>query len=125
MHSNSTVNLVNKPTWFPRGAQLGSPSLLDHFYTNQLSKIKNFGLLIDDITDHFPLVATISMQAKKYPHQLPPYIRDFRNFDIESFNRSLGQFHDNESENLDARFYNAHLHILSCIDSHLPLQNEL
>lgn len=50
MHSQSCVNLINKPTRFPRGEQIGTPSLLDHFYTNQISKVKNIGLLVDDIS---------------------------------------------------------------------------
>ena len=66
MHSNSTVNLINKPTWFPRGRQRGAPSLLDHFYTNQTAKVTNIGLLVNDISDHLPIVATISMQTKKF-----------------------------------------------------------
>ena len=122
VHSYSTVNLVNKPTWFPRGNQIGSPSILDHFYTNQISKVNKFGLLVDDISDHFPIIATISMRAKIHPSQVSTHIRDFRNFDIDSFNNSLGQFIDNESENLDVRFYNLHHHISSCIDLHLPLR---
>ena len=120
MHSHSTVNLINKPTRFPRGDQSGSPSILDHFYTNQLSKIKNVGLLVDDTSDHFPIVTTIRLHSKKQPFHLSPYIRDFKKFDIVSFNQSLAQFNDTESENLDARFYNFHCHMLSCINSHLP-----
>ena len=121
MYSNSAVNLVNKPTRFPRGDQWGTPSLLDHFYTNQPSKVKNLGLLTDDVSDHFPIVATISMHAcRDKNNNVSPYIRDFRNFDNDAFNNSLSEFRDSESDTLDARFYNLHCHILSCINTHLP-----
>ena len=43
MHANSALNFVNKPTRFPRGNQLGEPSLLDHFYCNRLNSIENIG----------------------------------------------------------------------------------
>ena len=77
MYSHSAVNLINLPTWFPRGKQPGAPSLLDHFYTNQVNTVKNIGLLINDISDHLPIVATISAHAKKIQiEDLHPYIRD-------------------------------------------------
>ena len=65
MHANSAVNLINKPTRFPRGRQWGAPSLLDHFYTNNLNSIRNIGLFSTDISDHMPIVSTINMGAKK------------------------------------------------------------
>ena len=46
MHSNSAVNLVNKPTRFPRGDQWGSPYVLDHFYTNEVAKVNTWGYLL-------------------------------------------------------------------------------
>ena len=64
-HSQSVVNLINKPTRFPIGAQLGSPTLLDHFYTNSPNKISHVGLLVSDISDHFPIVSIISENVKQ------------------------------------------------------------
>ena len=123
MHSYSVINLINKPTRFPQGAQPGSPSLLDHFYTNQPNKVTNIGLLVNHITDHFPIVATISINSKKiHGNNINPYIRDFRNFDIESLNRSLNNFIDIELQDLDTRFENLHTHILSCLNKHIPLR---
>ena len=64
IHSHSVVNLINKPTRFPIGAQLGSPTLLDHFYTNKPNKVRHIGLLVNDISDHFPIVTVISEKFK-------------------------------------------------------------
>ncbi len=64
IHSHSTVNLINKPTRFPVGAQLGSPTLLDHFYTNKPNKVRHVGLLVNDISDHFPIITIISEKMK-------------------------------------------------------------
>ena len=99
-----------------------SPSLLDHFYTNQISKVKHIGLLINDTTDHLPIIATISMHTKVHKNQLSSHIRDFRNFNIDRFNDDLGKFNDDESENLDTRFQKFHNHLQSCVNSNLPLR---
>ena len=123
MHSHSAVNLINLPTWFPRGKQPGAPSLLDHFYTNQVNTVKNIGLLINDISDHLPIVATISAHAKKIQiENLYPYIRDFKKFNSEDFNKSLREFKDNETEHLDIRFEKLNSHIVSCVNKHIPLR---
>ena len=123
MHSNSLVNLINKPTWFPRGKQLGSPSLLDHFYTNKVDTVVNIGLFVSSITDHMPIVATIGIPSKKNILQnLNPYIRDFRKFDSEKFNESLNNFTYSDSDILDVCFYNLHNHFLNCVNDHLPLK---
>ena len=123
MHANSAYNLINKPTRFPKGRQYGSPSLLDHFYTNTLNSVRNIGLLATDISDHFPIVATINIHAKKMCINDPyPYIRDYRNFNREAFNESLSDFNDITTQSLDSRFFNLNKHLLSCINKHIPLR---
>ena len=123
MYSYSTVNFINKPSRFPQGAQPGSPSILDHFYTNQPNKVTNIGLLVNNITDHFPIVATISVNSKKIQgNDIYPYIRDFRKLDIQSLNESLSSFVDIELLDLDTRFEAFHSHILSCLNKHIPLR---
>ena len=122
IHSYSAVNLINKPTRFPVGAQLGSPTLLDHFYTNKPNKVRHIGLLVNDISDHFPIVAIISEKMKVTNKDVYPYVRDFRNFNISDFQSSLSEFTDNEQNDLDTRFENFHNHILDCINRHIPLR---
>ena len=66
MHSYSYVNLINRPSRFPRGRQRGAPSILDHFYTNNINSVTNIGLLDSDLSsDHRLIVATISVEPKK------------------------------------------------------------
>ena len=123
MHSHSAVNLINRPTRFPRGRQPGAPSLLDHFYTNQVNTVKNTGLIINNISDHFPIVATISAHAKRMQiDDGHPYVRDFKKFNIEDFSTSLREFTDDEAENLDTRFEKLNSYIVSCINKHIPLR---
>jgi len=93
MNSNSLANLINKPTRFPRGDQLGAPSLIDHFYTNRIDIISNIGLFVSDISDHFPIVATVCFDPKNNRNiPMSPYVRDFRNFDTDKFNESVSRF---------------------------------
>ena len=123
MHSYSLVNLINKPTWFPRGKQPGKPSLLDHFYTNKVNTVVNIGLSVCDISDHMPIVATIGIPSKKNIVQnLNPYIRDFRNLNSAKFNESLSHFTCSDTENIDVCFYNLHNHFLNCVNNHIPLR---
>ena len=123
MHANSTINMINKPTRFPRGRQRGDPSLLDHFYTNNTNSVTNIGLFSHSLSDHLPFVATISLHPKKpKPEFINPFIRDFRNFDQEKFNESLDRFVVNESDSLDVNFYNLHNHFNNCVNLHIPLR---
>jgi len=105
MHSYSLVNLINRPTRFPRGEQIGAPSLIDHFYTNKINTASNIGLLVSDISDHFPIIATLNIDPRTTKNRkLNPYIRDFRNFNSEEFNESLSRFTYSESHELDICF---------------------
>ena len=123
IHTNSTVNLINKPTRFPTGAQLGSPALLDHFYTNQPNKVDKIGLLVSDISDHFPIVTIISENMKKiHESEVHPFVRDFRRFNYDSFQNSLREFNDDETNDIDTRVEKIHGHILFCINRHIPLR---
>lgn len=44
---------ITKPTRFPVGNQLGSPSLLDHIWYNRFVEFKS-GIILFDKTDHLP-----------------------------------------------------------------------
>ena len=48
---------------------------------DKLNTIENLGLLLNDISDHVAIVATLSINARKInASMINPYIRDFRNF---------------------------------------------
>ena len=99
MHSLGALNLVNKPTRFPIGNQIGAPSLLDHFWTNEMSYVSKISLIIDPISDHRPMLITI--KSNKRPLNTPnstQYIRDMTNFDVQGFNESLFNFQTTSSD---------------------------
>ena len=96
---------------------------MDHYYTNTINSVKNIGLLVTDISDHLPIIATVTMQVKKVTISDPyPYVRDFKNFDSDEFNNSISNFTDDRLLSLDSRFQNLNCHILSCINAHIPLR---
>ena len=106
MHSHSAVNLINKPTWFPRGNQPGAPSLLDHFYTNNVGTVTNLGLLENDISDHIPIVATIRAHPIINKIENPfPYVRDFKKLNLQELHNSLNRFtqFSFETDDLDTK----------------------
>lgn len=53
MHSMNFLPYITKPTRFPRGNQVGGPSLIDHVWYNKYDNAKS-GILLFDHTDHLP-----------------------------------------------------------------------
>ena len=58
LYSKSFIPLIDKPTRFPRGRQLGDSSCLDMIWTNDLS-INAAGILYYDQSDHLPAFCTL------------------------------------------------------------------
>ena len=58
MFSRKFLTLVNRPTRFPVGDQLGSPSLLDHVWYNRCN-VYTSGILLYDMSDHLPVFLII------------------------------------------------------------------
>ena len=132
MHMQGALNLINKPTRFPIGNQSGSPSLLDHWWTNQPMLVNSLDLIIDPISDHRPIFAIIKSNLSKSKLGLNNrYIRDMNNFSVEEFNESLLDFDisqinqdegDENSEKIHETFSRFQAHIRKCIDKHAPLR---
>ena len=105
MASNSAINLINKPTRFPRGKQPGSPALLDHFYTNQLDSVSKIGLVVDDISDHMPILAILQVNVKRMRPKTDIYVRDYKRLNEENFNNSIKEFHHDSANSIDMNSY--------------------
>ena len=125
MHSLNALNLVNKPTRFPRGKQHGRPSILDHLWTNQPHHISKVNLIKDDISDHSPMVFAIELNKKiSKTYQNNIFTRDWTNFRSDAFNDSLYDFTCEIDKNSDIhkKFYDLQIHIANCIEKHAPLR---
>ena len=66
-----------------------SKSLIDHIYTNDIKHRMNSGILVSDISDHFPVFAIIS-KMKPPSNQVDNHcVCDMKKFDHENFLEQL------------------------------------
>ena len=62
-----------------------SKSLIDHIYTNDIKHRINSGILVSDISDHFPVFAKISKMKSPSNQVDNYYVRDMKKFDHKNF----------------------------------------
>ena len=125
MISYNALMLINKPTRFPIGNQIGTPSILDHFYTNDETNVINNGLLLSDITDHLPFFVVIQSSLTQNVIKNDFLIRDYRNADAIEFNRLIDEFNPYLNSNtlsIDEKFQKLQEHIIHCIEKIIPLR---
>ena len=67
MHSYGYVNVISKPT----RVTCDNSSLLDNIFINNESFFKMSGIIIDDISDHFPVFVNLSVSHEK-ELKIPP-----------------------------------------------------
>ena len=86
-HSMASHMIINKPTRFPVGYQNGKPSILDHIYLNNPSNIMQAGLIVNDMTDHYPIFSIINSPPNRKRLFERAMIRNLKKNDQESFDR--------------------------------------
>ena len=86
LHSQGCISLINKPT---RITQI-SGTLIDHLYTNDVTKEITCKVLLHDISDHLPFILHIPFSLKKKKYEKIK-VRDFRKFSPESFLKDLDE----------------------------------
>ena len=74
-----------------------SATLIDHFYSNNITQKTASHILAEDISDHMPIVFLLSnIQHKTIEQNI---VRDTKNLNTENFliefNKNLNIFHDN------------------------------
>ena len=81
--ANNTHQLITKLTRVTDG----SKSLLDHILTNDCKNPITPGVILNDLSDHFPIFCSIS---KNISHKYPPaYFRDLKHFNSELYSEDL------------------------------------
>ena len=83
--SSSCKCLINIPT----RVNINSATLLDHAYTSLLKNILLRGVLVTDISDHYPIFSLISNAGKNYKTEKHTTIRNFTAFSKDEFNKTL------------------------------------
>jgi len=78
------IPLIRHPTRITSS----SATLIDHMYSNNLLNILTpFILLIEDISDHFPVILLLNNTKHNSPSN--DHIRDTKNFNVEKFQIDL------------------------------------
>ena len=72
LHCQGCISLINKPT----GITPISRTLIDHLYTNDVTKEITCKVLLRDISDHLPFIFHIPFSLKKKKYEKIK-IRDF------------------------------------------------
>ena len=123
LESNSVASLINKPT------RVTDTFSSDHILTNENRfRISPF-VLNHVITDHYPVMVSVSQNVIKYKTQ-PKFKRSLANFSVDNFNADLHESLENFSEtvlsidenNVISVFEQFYSLVQTTIDKHAPLK---
>lgn len=120
------VGKTNKNNKKSKKCNLGKGSIIDHLYLSDLNLIKNIGINVNDMTDHYPIFAIFKMCVNRFNTVEPSMRRDYRNFDKKIFSEDITKEFDaittNET-NLNRKFECLHEAIHKAIDKNAPKRN--
>ena len=118
-------NVVKYPTRITNK----SATCIDHLYTNNKNSITNKFLLLEDISDHLSIFATINNKpiTKKCE---PIYYRNFNKLNDENFMKECSneiqklqlEFSDKPNTDIHTEFQSLNNTLTKTIDKYLPLQ---
>ena len=144
VYSNGAHMPVSKPTRVPmhtenccvgkrnpnnkkaKKCNLGKGSIIDHLYTNNLHTIKNIGINVNDITDHYPLFAIFKENVKRFSSNETQIRRDYKNFDPKIFSRDVKANFESAAaneNNLNKKFEFLHSAIHKAMEKNAPKRN--
>ena len=86
-YSLGAIPLITHPTRVTDN----SSSLLDHVYTNNISGETHSYILLDDISDHMPVIVCSDLALKHPKKYEASYVRDTKNFEAELFLEELSK----------------------------------
>lgn len=78
MHSNSLIPLINKPTRTTDTTE----TIIDNIFCNNLSGHNSSGILLNDVSDHFPIFCSIETHQSQTPSAKSTY--NFRSYNEAS-----------------------------------------
>ena len=103
-----------------------SKTLIDHIYSNDTKSRINSGILVTDISDHFPVFAIISKMKLLSNKLVHYYVRDMNKFDhkifLEQLNYRLDIVHNASIESVHEQFSQFISTFFEVIDAHVPLR---
>ena len=81
------LSLIAKPTRVSRN----TATVIDHIYTNSIQKNLSCGVLVTDLTDHFPVFCISHTSDPSDPDLITSFTRRFNNKNLQHFQNSLSQ----------------------------------
>ena len=118
LYSNLCFPVITQPT---RITDYTS-TLINHMYTNALDKCITAGICLTDISDHFPIFLIIE-EMKILDRSKKKIIRDFKNFQTETFRNDLQEInwdHLIDSNDVNGSCKNFIDAFVSVINKHAP-----
>ena len=103
----------------------GKASLIDHAYLNNLNLIKNIGININDMSDHYSLILILKTDAKRFSNNEAPSRRDYKKFNKDTFNADIKREYEkgcNENLSTNEKFELLQNVILKAINKNAPLR---
>lgn len=91
LYSNNFYPCIDRPTRIKPNKSNGlSVSLIDNIFTNDVTKTIKSGVIVTDLSDHFP-VFTITNSNRRYPISSPSVIknRQFKPANIQGFKNNI------------------------------------
>ena len=113
--------LIKYPTWIASN----SATLIDHFYSNNITQKTTSHILTENISDHMPIVLLLSNIKHKTIEQ-NIVVRDTKNFNTENFLiklcENLNVIHDNYT--VDEQFERFRDIFNITLSKHAPLKKK-
>ena len=124
LQSVNCHNIIDKPT----RVTMSSATLIDHIYTNDFDNVLLPGIILSDVSDHFPIFLNITSENHKSSHITK--IRDTKNMNPELFLEDLENnittelnSYSSTDSNADQLFTTFHETFYKIVDDHAPVRD--
>ena len=113
LFSNLCCPIITKPTRITHSSQ----TIIDHIYSNCVDRNFTSGIIVDNISDHFPVFVSTSLKTTN-PKVQRKMVRNYRNFDKIAFSDAIKNINITASENA-SEYYQEFMHKVNQItDEH-------
>ena len=122
MHTYNFYCTINKPT----RVTATSATIIDHIWVSDLQNIRASYIIVEDMTDHYPVESHFAVNSPRVPQDIQSKLRRFPEHSKNAFMQELAQIQwDNVTSRADPNdAYNIFFETFFVLyDKHFPLQN--
>ena len=125
--SYNFTNTVNSATRITNSSQ----TLIDHFYTNNLSKIHKTSIILTDISDHYGILTTIKQNSHKHSqtNSNQVFYRSYTSLNISNLIsdtlvvvQNIENSYNTNNFNINQKFNRFITEMKYLLDTHAPLK---